>query len=86
MASPHRQGRLTRTRGLAAPWGTGSEVRLVNRVESSVHDGAGGVRVRASLVTVHRNDWLVVEQTVSEIRIRLGENARKLRSPEERKG
>jgi hypothetical protein len=44
------------------------------------------VRVRASLATLHRNQWLVVEQSVDEIRIRLGAHAKELRSPEERKG
>jgi hypothetical protein len=76
-----KDGELT----LVAPYGTGSEVRLANRVEGSVHDGAGGVRVRASVVALHRNQWLVVEQTVSEIRIHLGAHAKELRSPEERK-
>jgi hypothetical protein len=71
---------------LAAPWGMGSEVPLVNRVQGSTLDGNGGVKVRSSLATLHRNNWLVVEQSVSEIRVRLGENARKLRNPEQRKG
>jgi hypothetical protein len=58
----------------------------VNRVEGSVHDGNGGIKVRASLVALARNNWLEVEQTVAEIRIRLGKNAKELRSPEQRKG
>jgi hypothetical protein len=70
---------------LVAPWGTGSEIKLVNRVQGSVHDGNGGVKVRASLATLTRNGWLEVEQSVDEIRIRLGERAKKLRSPEQRK-
>jgi hypothetical protein len=32
-----RDGELT----LVAPWGTGSEIKLVNRVQGSVHDGNG---------------------------------------------
>jgi hypothetical protein len=70
---------------LVAPWGMGSEVPLVNRVQGSTLDGNGGVKVRSSLATLHRNNWLVVEQSVSEIRIRLGERAKKLRSPAKRK-
>jgi hypothetical protein len=70
---------------LVAPWGTGSEVKLVNRVEGSVHDGNGGIKVRSSLAVLHRNGWFRVEQSVGEIRIRLGERAKKLRSPEARK-
>jgi hypothetical protein len=71
---------------LVAPWGTGSEIPLVNRVQGSVHDGNGGIKVRASLAALARNGFLEVEQTVGEIRIRLGKNAKELRSPEQRKG
>jgi hypothetical protein len=70
---------------LVAPWGTGSEVKLVNSVQGSVHDGNGGVRVWGSLATLTRNGWLEVEQSVDEVRIRLGKNAKELRSPEERR-
>ena len=42
--------------------------------------------MRSSLVALHRDGWLVVEQSVGEIRIRLGKNAKALRSPTERKG
>jgi hypothetical protein len=76
-----KDGELT----LVAPWGTGSEVKLVNRVQGSVHDGNGGIKVNASLVALARNNWLEVEQTVSEIRIQLGKNAKELRSPEQRR-
>jgi hypothetical protein len=44
------------------------------------------VKVWASLATLTRNGWLEVEQSVDEIRIRLGKNAKELRSPEERRG
>jgi len=71
---------------LVGPHGTGSEVRLANRVEGSIHHGNGGVKVRSSLAALHRNGWLVVEQSVGEIRIRLGKNAKEVRSPAERKG
>jgi hypothetical protein len=57
-----KDGELT----LVAPWGTGSEIPLVNRVQGSALDGSGGVKVRSSLVTLHRNNWLVVEQSVTE--------------------
>jgi hypothetical protein len=70
---------------LIGPQGTGSEITLVNRTQGSPYDGNGGIRVRASLVALARNNWLEVEQTVSEIRIRLGKNAKELRSPAERK-
>jgi len=70
---------------LVAPWGTGSEIPLVNRVQGSVHDGNGGIKVRASLAALARNGWLQVEQNVGETRIRLGKNAKELRSPEQRK-
>jgi hypothetical protein len=71
---------------LVAPYGTGSQIRLTNHVEGSTLVAAGGVKVGASLVTLRRNQWLVVEQTVSDIRIRLGKNAKALRTPDERKG
>ena len=44
-------------------------------------DRSGHVRVRAALATLHRDKWLTVEQTVAELRIRLGERARKLNGP-----
>ena len=44
-----------------------------------MEDGSGFVKVRSALATLARNNWLVVEQTVSELRIRRGERANKLR-------
>ena len=44
-------------------------------------DKSGHVRVRAALAVLQRNKWVTVEQTVGEIRIRLGERARKLNEP-----
>jgi hypothetical protein len=70
---------------LIGPQGTGSEITLVNRTQGSPYDGNGGIKVSASLVALARN-WLELEQTVSEIRIRLGKNAKELRSLAERKG
>jgi hypothetical protein len=37
--------------------------------------------VRSALATLTRNQWIEVEQTVGELRIRLGERARKLDEP-----
>ena len=34
---------------LVAPWGTGSDIPLVNRVQGSVQDGNGGIRVGRAL-------------------------------------
>jgi hypothetical protein len=82
-------GRFVETDGeltLVAPQGTGTEITLVNRVQGSVHDGNGGVRVWGSLVTLARNGWFEVAQTVGETRVRLGKRAKELRSPEERRG
>jgi hypothetical protein len=64
---------------------SGSEIKLVNRIEGSVLDSNGGVNVQASLVTLARNGWLEVERRADEIRIRLGRRAKDSRSPEERK-
>jgi hypothetical protein len=43
--------------------------------------GSGHIRVRHALSVVVRNKWLTVEQTVGELRIRLGERARRLSQP-----
>ena len=40
-------------------------------------DGSGHVRVRGALRVLAHNGWVEVEQTVAEMRIRLGERARK---------
>jgi hypothetical protein len=70
---------------LVAPQGLGSEIVLANRTQGSTGDSNGYIRVRPALATLHRNGWLEVEQSVTETRIRLGKNARELRSPEQRK-
>ena len=44
-------------------------------------DGSGHVRVRGALRVLARNKWVVVEQSVAETRITLGERARKLSEP-----
>ena len=41
-------------------------------------DNSGHVRVRAALAVLQRNKWITTAQTVAELRIRLGERARKL--------
>jgi hypothetical protein len=64
---------------------SGSEIKLVNRVEGSALDANGGVNVQASLVVLARNGWLELERGAGEIRIRLGRRAKELRSPEERR-
>ena len=64
---------------------SGSEIKLVNRTEGSVHDTNGGVNVQASLVVLARNGWLELERSAGEIRIRLGRRAKELRSPEQRR-
>jgi hypothetical protein len=64
---------------LVAPGGVGSDLRLFGKVAGSpIEDRSGHIRVRPALATLHRNKWLTVEQTVAELRIRLGERALKL--------
>ena len=64
---------------LIVPGGVGSDLRLFGKVAGSpTEDGSGHVRVRPALATLHRNKWLTVQQTVGEMRISLGEWARKL--------
>ena len=46
-----------------------------------MEDGSGHVRVKSALAVLQRNKWVEVEQTVGELRIRLGERARKLDAP-----
>jgi len=60
-------------------------VHLYAERGSPKYDGNGGIKVRASLAALARNGWLHVEQNVGEIRIRLGKNAKELRSPEQRR-
>ena len=48
---------------------------------STLEDGSGHVRVREALRTLALNKWVNVEETVGELRIRLGERARKLHEP-----
>lgn len=67
---------------LVVPAGIGSELRLHGQIAGSpLEDGIGHVRVKSSLAVLPRNRWFEVEQTVGEIKIRLGERARKLDEP-----
>jgi hypothetical protein len=66
-------------RTLVVPGGVGADLRMHGRIAGSpIEDGSGHVRVRAALRVLARNDWLVVEQTVAELRVRRGERALKL--------
>jgi hypothetical protein len=44
---------------------------------SPLEDGSGFVSGRQGLALLARNGWFTVEQTVSELRIRRGERARR---------
>ena len=45
---------------------------------SPLEEGSGYVRVREALRTLALNKWIEIDQTVGELRIRLGERARAL--------
>jgi hypothetical protein len=71
------EGEADRT--LVVPGGIGADIRLHGQVAGSPFlDGSGFVRVKSALAVLQRNKWFEVEQTVGELRIRLGERARKL--------
>ena len=59
----------------------GADLRMRGKIAGSPleADTSGHVRVREALRVLARNEWLTVEQTVAEIRIRLGERAKPLR-------
>ena len=65
-------------RALVVPGGVGA--RLHGQIAGSPieTDNSGHIRVRSALAVLQRNKWIAVEQTVAEMRIRLGERARKL--------
>lgn len=65
---------------LVVPGGVGSELRLFGQTPgSSIETGGSGfIRVRSALTTLVRNGWFECDQTVGELRIRLGERALKL--------
>ena len=65
-------------RALVVPGGVGADIRLHGKIAGSpIEDSSGHIRVRPALATLARNKWLTVEQTVEELRIRLGERALK---------
>jgi hypothetical protein len=64
-------------RTLVVPGGIGAELRMRGKIAGSpLEDGSGFVRVREALRVLVANRWVEVEQTVGELRIRLGERAR----------
>ena len=58
----------------------GADLRMHGKIAGSAieTDKSGHVRVREALRVLQRNKWVEVEQTVGELRIRLGERAKKL--------
>jgi hypothetical protein len=70
-------------RTLAIPALTGADVRTFGRIAgSSLNTGASGqVRPWASINMLALNEWVTVERSASELRIRLGDRARKLYGP-----
>jgi hypothetical protein len=69
-------------RTLVVSAGIGADLRMHGQIAGSpLEDGSGHVRVREALRTLAVNKWITVEQTVGELRIRLGERARKLAPP-----
>jgi hypothetical protein len=74
--------RLEETDGeqtLVVPGGIGSTIQFHGRIAGSpIEDGSGFIRVRQALAVLARNKWFEVEQTVGELRVRLGERAKKL--------
>ena len=76
--------RPTATLSWLIPGGIGSEVRLRGQIggDPVLPDGPGFIRTRPALNTLVRNEWIEVERTVAETRIRLGSNARELANSE----
>ena len=69
-------------RALVVPGGVGSDLGMHGRIAGSpLEDGSGFVRVKAALAVLQRNKWITTAQTVGELRILLGERARKLNDP-----
>jgi hypothetical protein len=69
-------------RALVVPGGVGADIRLHGKVAGSpIENGSGQVRAREALRTLALNQWVDVEQTVGELRIRLGERTRRLSEP-----
>jgi hypothetical protein len=64
---------------LIVPGGVGSDLRFARQLGGSPFDDGGFIRLRPALVTLARNEWLVVEQSVAELRVRLGPRALELK-------
>ena len=66
-------------RALVVPGGVGTDLRMHGQITGSpLEEGSGYVRVREALRTLAVNKWIEIDQTVGELRIRLGERARAL--------
>jgi hypothetical protein len=66
-------------RTLVLPGGVGSDLQLFGRVAGSpIEAGSSYICPREALRVLALNKWVEVESSVGEIRIRLGERARKL--------
>jgi hypothetical protein len=52
-----------------------SQIAL-KQVASSAHIRQRALRVRSTLATLARNKWVEIDQTVGELRIRLGERGK----------
>jgi hypothetical protein len=67
-------------RTLVVPGGVGADLRMRGKIAGSPveNGGSGFVRVKAALTVLQRNKWVDAEQTVGELRIRLGKRARNL--------
>jgi hypothetical protein len=67
-------------RALILPGGTGFDLRTHGQTAGSPLDpsGSGHVRLRPALAALALNEWLEIEQSVAELRIKLGSRARKL--------
>ena len=65
-------------RGVVVPGGIGADLRMRGKIAGSPieTDRSSHVRVREALRVLLLNKWVEVEQTVGELRIRLGERAR----------
>jgi len=63
--------------------GVGAGLRFSGAVGGSPlgESESGFVKLRPALRTLQRNEWLVIEQSVSEIRVRLGPRALELKKP-----
>jgi hypothetical protein len=68
-------------RVLVVPGGVGAHLWMHGKIAGSpLEDGSGHVRVKTALAVLKRNRWFEVEETVGELRIRLGDRAKKLKA------